>query len=113
MSSEDCIEGLSGNIFEDYLNPHFLEAYWPVREGNTLIVHGSMQAVEFKPSGPILANMVEWANTLPALLAVSRKLRPDLSLADFCAAFKLSPEHRESLLKMAIRERKLAGICRI
>lgn len=30
---DDTIEGLSGNLFETYLKPYFLEAYRPVRKG--------------------------------------------------------------------------------
>ena len=32
---EDTIEGLSGNIFDLFLKPYFLEAYRPVRKGDT------------------------------------------------------------------------------
>merc|ERR1719399_394651 len=31
---DDTIEGLTGNLFETYLKPYFLEAYRPVRQGN-------------------------------------------------------------------------------
>jgi hypothetical protein len=31
---DDTIEGLSGNLFETYLKPYFLEAYRPVRKGD-------------------------------------------------------------------------------
>lgn len=30
---DDTIEGLTGNLFEMYLKPYFLEAYRPVRKG--------------------------------------------------------------------------------
>jgi len=30
---EDSIEGVTGNLFEVFLKPYFLEAYRPVREG--------------------------------------------------------------------------------
>lgn len=30
---DDTIEGLSGNLFDLYLKPYFLEAYRPVRKG--------------------------------------------------------------------------------
>lgn len=30
---DDSLEGISGNIFETYLKPYFLEAYRPVRKG--------------------------------------------------------------------------------
>ncbi|KAJ7905531.1 P-loop containing nucleoside triphosphate hydrolase protein [Mycena olivaceomarginata] len=45
---DDSIEGLSGNIFDVYLEPYFLEAYRPVRKGNTFLVRGGMRTVEFK-----------------------------------------------------------------
>ena len=45
---DDTIEGLTGNWFEAYLKPYFLEAYRPVHKGDTFIVRGGMRAVEFK-----------------------------------------------------------------
>lgn len=30
---DDSIEGITGNLFEVYLKPYFLEAYRPVRKG--------------------------------------------------------------------------------
>ncbi|KAF9026330.1 AAA-domain-containing protein [Hymenopellis radicata] len=45
---DDSVEGLSGNIFEVYLKPYFLEAYRPVRKGDTFLVRGGMRTVEFK-----------------------------------------------------------------
>lgn len=45
---DDTIEGLSGNLFETYLKPYFLEAYRPVRKGDLFLVRGGMRAVEFK-----------------------------------------------------------------
>ncbi|KAL0217945.1 hypothetical protein RCL1_008794 [Eukaryota sp. TZLM3-RCL] len=45
---EDTIEGLTGNLFESFLKPYFLEAYRPVREGNTFTCPGAMRTVEFK-----------------------------------------------------------------
>ena len=45
---DDSVEGLQGNLFDVYLKPYFLEAYRPVRKGDTFIVRGSMRAVEFK-----------------------------------------------------------------
>jgi len=45
---DDTIEGLSGNLFELFLKPYFLEAYRPVKKGDTFLVRGSMRAVEFK-----------------------------------------------------------------
>eukprot|EP01125_Pyxidicula_operculata_P005660 TRINITY_DN1984_c0_g1_i1.p1 TRINITY_DN1984_c0_g1~~TRINITY_DN1984_c0_g1_i1.p1 ORF type:complete len:808 (-),score=274.38 TRINITY_DN1984_c0_g1_i1:119-2542(-) len=45
---DDTIEGLTGNLFEAFLKPYFLEAYRPVRKGNLFLVRGGMRAVEFK-----------------------------------------------------------------
>ncbi|KAI6042473.1 P-loop containing nucleoside triphosphate hydrolase protein [Pisolithus marmoratus] len=45
---DDSVEGLSGNIFDVYLKPYFLEAYRPVRSGDTFLVRGGMRTVEFK-----------------------------------------------------------------
>jgi len=45
---DDTIEGLTGNWFEVYLKPYFLEAYRPIHKGDTFIVRGGMRAVEFK-----------------------------------------------------------------
>jgi len=45
---DDTIEGLSGNLFDLYLKPYFLEAYRPVRKGDTFLVRAAMRAVEFK-----------------------------------------------------------------
>ncbi|CED83153.1 aaa atpase [Phaffia rhodozyma] len=45
---DDSVEGLTGNLFEVYLKPYFLEAYRPVRKGDTFLVRGGMRTVEFK-----------------------------------------------------------------
>jgi len=45
---DDTIEGVSGNLFELYLRPHFHEAYRPVRKGDHFLCRGGMRAVEFK-----------------------------------------------------------------
>merc|ERR1712216_760887 len=44
----DSIEGVTGNLFDVYLKPYFLEAYRPVRKGDTFLARGGMRAVEFK-----------------------------------------------------------------
>jgi transitional endoplasmic reticulum ATPase len=44
----DTIEGVSGNLFDVYLKPYFLEAYRPVRKGDTFLARGGMRGVEFK-----------------------------------------------------------------
>ena len=44
----DTIEGLTGNLFDVFLKPYFVEAYRPVRKGDHFIVRGGMRQVEFK-----------------------------------------------------------------
>eukprot|EP00800_Vazella_pourtalesii_P018269 TRINITY_DN57_c0_g1_i1.p1 TRINITY_DN57_c0_g1~~TRINITY_DN57_c0_g1_i1.p1 ORF type:complete len:811 (-),score=69.14 TRINITY_DN57_c0_g1_i1:191-2623(-) len=45
---DDTVEGLTGNLFDVYLKPYFLEAYRPLHKGDIFIVRGGMRAVEFK-----------------------------------------------------------------
>jgi len=45
---DDTIEGLTGNWFDVFLKPYFLEAYRPIHKGDTFVVRGGMRAVEFK-----------------------------------------------------------------
>ncbi|KAI3464122.1 hypothetical protein Pfo_020785 [Paulownia fortunei] len=45
---DDSIEGLTGNLFDAYLKPYFLDAYRPVRKGDLFQVRGGMRSVEFK-----------------------------------------------------------------
>ncbi|KAK9818285.1 hypothetical protein WJX72_010100 [[Myrmecia] bisecta] len=45
---DDTIEGVTGNLFDVYLKPYFLEAYRPVRKNDTFLVRGGMRSVEFK-----------------------------------------------------------------
>lgn len=45
---DDSIEGITGNLFETYLKPYFLEAYRPVKKGDTFIVREGFRPVEFK-----------------------------------------------------------------
>jgi len=44
----DSIEGLSGNLFDVFLRPYFLEVYRPVRKGDVFQVRGGMRTVDFK-----------------------------------------------------------------
>ncbi|ORY21747.1 P-loop containing nucleoside triphosphate hydrolase protein [Naematelia encephala] len=44
----DSVEGISGNLFDVYLKPYFLEAYRPVRKGDVFQVRGGMRTVDFK-----------------------------------------------------------------
>mmetsp|Transcript_6325 Transcript_6325/g.8834 ORF Transcript_6325/g.8834 Transcript_6325/m.8834 type:complete len:814 (-) Transcript_6325:131-2572(-) len=45
---DDTIEGVSGNLFDAYLKPYFLEAYRPLRKGDLFLVRAAMHPVEFK-----------------------------------------------------------------
>ncbi|KAL0385098.1 UNVERIFIED_CONTAM: Cell division cycle protein 48 [Sesamum radiatum] len=45
---DDSVEGLTGNLFDAYLKPYFLDAYRPVRKGDLFQVRGGMRSVEFK-----------------------------------------------------------------
>eukprot|EP00898_Chlorokybus_atmophyticus_P005074 jgi/Chlat1/5568/Chrsp369S05357 len=45
---DDTIDGVTGNLFDAFLKPYFLEAYRPVRKGDLFLVRGGMRAVEFK-----------------------------------------------------------------
>ncbi|KAK9506255.1 hypothetical protein O3M35_008224 [Rhynocoris fuscipes] len=45
---DDTVEGISGNLFEVFLKPYFLEAYRPVHKGDTFTIRGKMRKVEFK-----------------------------------------------------------------
>eukprot|EP01097_Dermamoeba_algensis_P000474 TRINITY_DN1163_c0_g1_i1.p1 TRINITY_DN1163_c0_g1~~TRINITY_DN1163_c0_g1_i1.p1 ORF type:complete len:800 (+),score=237.86 TRINITY_DN1163_c0_g1_i1:75-2474(+) len=45
---DDTIEGLTGNLFDLFLKPYFLQAYRPVRKGDLFLARGGMRAVEFK-----------------------------------------------------------------
>jgi len=45
---DDTVEGLTGNIFDLFLKPYFLEAYRPVHEGDIFLVRGGMRVVEFQ-----------------------------------------------------------------
>ncbi|CCH60280.1 hypothetical protein TBLA_0C04840 [Henningerozyma blattae CBS 6284] len=44
----DTVEGLTGNLFDVFLKPYFVEAYRPVRKGDHFVVRGGMRQVEFK-----------------------------------------------------------------
>merc|ERR1719498_2187744 len=48
---DDTIEGITGNLFETYLKPYFLEAYRPCRAGDLFLVRGGFRPVEFKVVG--------------------------------------------------------------
>uniref|UniRef100_A0A8C4QSH2 Valosin containing protein n=1 Tax=Eptatretus burgeri TaxID=7764 RepID=A0A8C4QSH2_EPTBU len=48
LPMDDTVEGITGNLFEVFLKPYFLEAYRPIRKGDIFLVRGGMRAVEFK-----------------------------------------------------------------
>lgn len=48
---DDTVEGLTGNLFETFLKPYFLEAYRPIHKDDVFIVRGAMRSVEFKVVG--------------------------------------------------------------
>eukprot|EP00607_Mallomonas_marina_P000197 CAMPEP_0182427418 /NCGR_PEP_ID=MMETSP1167-20130531/17153_1 /TAXON_ID=2988 /ORGANISM="Mallomonas Sp, Strain CCMP3275" /LENGTH=763 /DNA_ID=CAMNT_0024609633 /DNA_START=206 /DNA_END=2497 /DNA_ORIENTATION=+ len=48
LPMDDTIEGVSGNLFDVYLKPYFLEAYRPIRKGDLFLVRQAMHPVEFK-----------------------------------------------------------------
>jgi len=45
---EDTIQGIEGNLFDLFLRPYFMEAYRPIRKGDTFLCRGGMRQVEFK-----------------------------------------------------------------
>ncbi|CCW60006.1 unnamed protein product [Phytomonas sp. EM1] len=45
---DDTVQNLSGDLFENFLKPYFLDAYRPVKKGDCFICRGAMRAVEFK-----------------------------------------------------------------
>jgi len=45
---DDTIDGVTGNLFEVYLKPYFLESYRPVMKGDLFLVRAAMHPVEFK-----------------------------------------------------------------
>lgn len=45
---DDTCEGVSGNLFEVYLKPYFLEAYRPLKVNDLFLVRSAMHPVEFK-----------------------------------------------------------------
>jgi len=45
---DDTVEGLTGNLFDVFLKPYFLEAYRPVSKGDLFQVRGGMRSVDFK-----------------------------------------------------------------
>jgi transitional endoplasmic reticulum ATPase len=45
---DDSVEGVTGNLFQNYLKPYFIEAYRPVRKGDIFSVRYGTHTAEFK-----------------------------------------------------------------
>jgi transitional endoplasmic reticulum ATPase len=45
---DDTVEGLTGDLFETFLKPYFVDNYRPVRKNELFLVRAGMRAVEFK-----------------------------------------------------------------
>lgn len=45
---DDTVTGLTGNLFEVFLKPYFLESYRPLHKGDLFSVNAAMRNVEFK-----------------------------------------------------------------
>ena len=45
---DDTVKNLTGDLFDTFLKPYFLEAYRPVRKGDVFVCRGAMRSVEFK-----------------------------------------------------------------
>lgn len=77
---DDTVEGVTGNLFDVYLKPYFVEAYRPIRKGDTFLVRGGMRAVEFKVCcGFFLVNTIQihferLLKQIPHLTALWRKI---------------------------------------
>jgi transitional endoplasmic reticulum ATPase len=48
---DDTIEGVSGNLFDVYLKPYFLEAYRPVKKGDLFLVRQVRASAKCKRRG--------------------------------------------------------------
>jgi transitional endoplasmic reticulum ATPase len=45
---DDSVEGITGDLFQVYIKPYFLEAYRPVHEGDTITCRANFRAVDFQ-----------------------------------------------------------------
>ena len=48
---DDTVDGITGNLFEVYLKPYFLEAYRPIRKGNRVQKPCEPRACLFSQNG--------------------------------------------------------------
>eukprot|EP00811_Abedinium_folium_P019374 NODE_2831_length_2137_cov_7.250746.p1 GENE.NODE_2831_length_2137_cov_7.250746~~NODE_2831_length_2137_cov_7.250746.p1 ORF type:complete len:573 (+),score=119.54 NODE_2831_length_2137_cov_7.250746:3-1721(+) len=51
LPTDDTIEGLTGNLFEIYLKPYYLNMHRPARPGDLFLCPGGLRPVEFKVVG--------------------------------------------------------------
>lgn len=45
---DDTVEGLSGNLFQSFLEPYFRGSVRTLKKNDTFVCRGAMRAVEFK-----------------------------------------------------------------
>ncbi|CAM9774548.1 unnamed protein product [Chrysoparadoxa australica] len=64
---EDDITGLSGDLFETFLQPYFAASHRPIRRGDTFTSRGGMRAVEFLVEDVMdgQGESIEWAMVMP------------------------------------------------
>jgi len=48
LPTEDTVEGITGDLFETYLKPYFIDAYRPVHKGDYFVCRGGMRAIHFQ-----------------------------------------------------------------
>ena len=48
MPFKDSVDGITGDLFEVFVKPYFLDKFRPLRLQDTFIARGGMRAVEFK-----------------------------------------------------------------
>jgi len=48
LPTADTVEGITGDLFNTYLKPYFLDAYRPVHKGDYFVCRGGMRAVHFQ-----------------------------------------------------------------
>mmetsp|Transcript_46661 Transcript_46661/g.73046 ORF Transcript_46661/g.73046 Transcript_46661/m.73046 type:complete len:771 (+) Transcript_46661:104-2416(+) len=45
---EDSMVDFEGNVFDEYLKPYFLDAYRPIKKGDSFAIDGKTRTIEFK-----------------------------------------------------------------
>uniref|UniRef100_A0A4W5RR38 vesicle-fusing ATPase n=1 Tax=Hucho hucho TaxID=62062 RepID=A0A4W5RR38_9TELE len=101
---DDTIEGLTGNLFDVFLKPYFLEAYRPVHKGDIFLVRGGMRAVEFKvvetdpaPHCIVAPDTVIHCEGQPINREVSNEV---VSIGQFCLSYPV--EYPDKFLKFGM-----------